>query len=71
MDNTTFDYACALDFRMRATRYRKLAVLYPPDVTAMLMSMANDLEAAADEIEDGNSGSNRLRPPYFPDALAS
>jgi len=50
MDNTTFYFACAMDFRNRADRYRRLAPLYQPDVTAVLMSMANDLEAAADAL---------------------
>jgi len=70
MDDTTFDYACAVDFRTRAARYRRMASLYQPDVTAILMSMANDQEAEPDALDDGNIWSDRLRPPYFPDVFA-
>ncbi len=71
MDNTTFDFACAMDFRMRAARYRRLARLYPPDVAAVMTSVADDLEAAAEALEDGNRLAERLRPPFVPYALAS
>jgi hypothetical protein len=47
-----------------------MASLYQPDMAAVLMSMANDLEAEADALEDGNIWSDRLRPPYFPDVFA-
>jgi hypothetical protein len=71
MDNTTFDFACAMDFRMRAARYRRLARLYPSDVAAVMTSVADDLEAAAEALEDGNMLPNRLRPPFVPHAVAS
>jgi len=71
MDDTTFDYACAVDFRMRAARYRRLARLYQPDVATVLMSMADDLEAAADALEDGNELANHLRPLFVAHVLAS
>jgi hypothetical protein len=71
MDNTTFDYACAVDFRMRAARYRRLARLYQPEVATALTSMADNLEAAAEALEDGDRLVNRLRPAFVPDALAS
>ncbi len=71
MDNTTFDYACAMDFRIRADRYRRLARLYQPGVATVLTSIANDLDAAADAIDDGNRLPNRLRPPFVPHAIAS
>jgi hypothetical protein len=71
MDNTTFDFACAVDFRMRAARYRRLARLYPPGVAAVLTSVANDLEAAADALEGGNAIADLLRPVLAPHAIAS
>ncbi len=71
MVNTTFDFACAMDFRIRAARYRRLARLYPPDVAAVMTSVADDLEAAADGLEDGNILANRLRAAFVPHALAS
>jgi hypothetical protein len=71
MDNTTFDYACAMDFRIRAARYRRLASLYQPDVAAVVIGVANDLEAAADELEDGNAVADWLRPAFVPQAIAS
>ncbi len=71
MDNTTFDYACAVDFRTRAARYRRLARLYQPDVATVLIAVANDLEAAADVLDDGSLLANRLHPPFIPHAIAS
>jgi len=38
---------------MRAVRYRRLASLYRPDVAIALASMADELEAAAEALEDG------------------
>jgi len=54
MYNATFYYSRAADFRMRAVRYRRLASLYRPDVAAVITSTADDLEAAAEALEDGN-----------------
>ncbi len=71
MDDATFDYACAADFRMRAARYRRLAALDQPDMRAFLVSMADNLEAAADALEDGNAVADRLRPVFAPHAIAS
>ncbi len=71
MDDTAPVYARAADLRIGATRYRRLAALYQPDVAAVLMSMAKELEAAGDALEDGNRWPNLLRPPYFPEGLAS
>ncbi len=56
---------------MRAARYRRLARLYPSDVAAVMTSVADDLEAAAEALEDGNMLPNRLRPPFVPHAVAS
>jgi len=71
MDNTTFDFACAVDFRIRADRYRRLARLYQPDVATVLLSMANDLEAAAATLEEGSKRAKRLRTPFVSHGLAS
>jgi hypothetical protein len=48
-----------------------MASLYQPDVAAVLISMANDLEAAADKLDDGNRLADRLRPLFVPHAVAS
>ncbi len=71
VDDTTLDFACAVDFRIGAARCRRLARLYQLDVATVLISMANDLEAAADALEDGNRLANRLRPLFVPHAIAS
>jgi len=70
MDNTTFDFTCALDSRIRAARCRRLARLYQPEVATVLIAMANDLELAAEALEDPAGLANRLRPAFVPHALA-
>jgi hypothetical protein len=71
MYSATFYYSRAADFRMRAVCYRRLASLYGPDVAAVIRSVADDLEAAAAELEDGNRLPNRLRPAFAPRAIAN
>jgi len=52
----------ASDLRRRSARYRRLAAFYEGEVAATILAEADDLEMAADELEDRKTFPDRLRP---------
>jgi hypothetical protein len=61
----------AADLRRRSARYRRLAALYAGEVAATMLAEADNLEVAADALEDRNTFLDRLRPPPTTHAIAA
>ncbi len=52
----------ASELRRRSARYRRLAAFYAGEVAAIILAEADDLEMAADALEDRKTFPDRLRP---------